>query len=918
MTYIHVRVAKFVAAMLFPLSCLLYGITAIAGNEKDASNSAVTRQNIQAGGVTSYVLPNGFKVILLPFAPADKVGVRLVVRSGSADEGYGESGMAHLLEHMLFKSAGDRADIKQDLTRLEAEFNGFTNADSTQYLAAIPADQGKLEQLLSIEADRFIRASFTKEHLKSEMTVVRNELELRDTDAGNVVMRTLWRQSFSTHGYGRPTIGARSDIENAPFEALQAFHQRHYRPDNAFIVVSGEFDLEKTSAVIDKLFAPAKNPELPKVTRWTREPAQTVNTRAELALAAGQVMAVSAWKLPPDYNREGIAFRLAATAICSTEWGSLRKALVLESKISNDAACDIENRKDASLFTAGSSGGKQDSPEAISKALVAHIETAAKAGITQESLDRAKLEMRNVKETIESNPSLIVPYLIEAEIAGDWRLILWNLDVIQEISQAEANATLTKWIAPFGRSDVLLRHQDDAASPEIPLADKATDVIGGKTWAPSFKSGDPLPHSFAELRQATQLFTVGAGVRVALVTRKNRGDKVWFKLHNYYSNPDYTYKHGLACLLTDQLMGMGGNGYDLDQFTAAMSKLNADGAVGLDGISLSVSKKSFAPAFDLLLAMWQAPSLPEAEFNSTKSSLLANMDAVTSNPVKLASEAVSFRFDNYPEGHPLKAVTFAKSRAEIQALTYEDVKSCWTEMAGLSNYTITVVGNMTKEEVESLWETRIKSLPQSKIPYEQIRAIAPPEAINVSPVVVQMPNKPNASIRGTGMLAVTDASPEFGALRLAFNILGDGAESRIWKTLREKDGLAYSASSTLSPNSIDPRTSFEFSATAASSNWERALAALNNEVAGALEKGFTEAEVDAARKQFLADRKPFFANESRYIGTLDRGLYLNRDQLQFMSAYDEGLGKLTAKDVTDAFRKHVQLNKIVWSIGGGS
>jgi zinc protease len=181
-----------------------------------------------------------------------------------------------------------------------------------------------------------------------------------------------------------------------------------------------------------------------------------------------------------------------------------------------------------------------------------------------------------------------------------------------------------------------------------------------------------------------------------------------------------------------------------------------------------------------------------------------------------------------------------------------------------------------------------------------------------------MPNKPNASIRGTGMLAVTDASPDFGALRLAFNILGDGAESRIWKTLREKDGLAYSASSTLSPNSIDPRTSFEFSATAASSNWERALAALNNEVAGALEKGFTEAEVDAARKQFLADRKPFFANESRYIGTLDRGLYLNRDQLQFMSAYDEGLGKLTAKDVTDAFRKHVQLNKIVWSIGGGS
>jgi zinc protease len=331
-----------------------------------------------------------------------------------------------------------------------------------------------------------------------------------------------------------------------------------------------------------------------------------------------------------------------------------------------------------------------------------------------------------------------------------------------------------------------------------------------------------------------------------------------------------------------------------------------------------VSKKNFAPALDLLLAMWLAPSLPEAEFNSTKSSLLDSMDAVTSNPVNLASQAVSFRFDNYPEGHPLKPETFAKSRADIQALTYEDVKSCWTEMAGLSNYTITIVGNMTKDEVESLWETRIKLLPISKIPYERIRAIAPPDSIDVSPVVVQMPNKPNASIRGTGMLAVTDASPDFGALRLAFNIMGEGAESRIWKTLREKEGLAYGASSTLSPNSIDPRTSFQFSATAASSNWERALAALKNEVAGALEKGFAQAEVDAARNKFLADRRLFLANESRYLGTLDRGLYLNRDQLQFMSAYDEGLGSLTAKEVTEAFRKHVQLDKIVWSVGGGS
>ena len=365
-------------------------------------------------------------------------------------------------------------------------------------------------------------------------------------------------------------------------------------------------------------------------------------------------------------------------------------------------------------------------------------------------------------------------------------------------------------------------------------------------------------------------------------------------------------------------MGLGGGGYDLDRFNAAMVKLNAQGATGMDGISLGVSKKNFTSAVDLLLSVWRTPALPENEFNTAKASLLASMDAVTSNPATVAAKEVAFRFDNYPEGHPGKTKTFAKSREDIEELTYEDVTSCWKETAGLSHYTIAVVGNMTKEEVESLWETRIKMLPQSKIPYERIPAIKPPEAVDASPILVQMPNKPNAYIQGMGLLPITDSNPDFASLRLAFNILGDGAESRIWKKLREKDGLAYSASSALAPNTLDPRTIFAFSATAASNNWQQALDALKKEVVGALDNGFTETEVESARKKFLADRQPFLVNESGYIGTLDAGLYINRDQFQFFSMYDASMERMTARDVTEAFKKYVQFNKIVWSVGGGN
>ena len=180
---------------------------------------------VSAGGVSSYTLANGFKIILIPFPSASNVRVELLVKTGSKLEAYGETGMAHLLEHMLFKGAGERKNVKDYLTAMGASWNGTTTADRTNYFETLSSDPLKLDEVIRLEADRFIRAKFTKADLESEMTVVRNELENSERNPSRLLFDALGRMSFVWHGYARSTIGARTDIESTSYEALRAFHQ---------------------------------------------------------------------------------------------------------------------------------------------------------------------------------------------------------------------------------------------------------------------------------------------------------------------------------------------------------------------------------------------------------------------------------------------------------------------------------------------------------------------------------------------------------------------------------------------------------------------------------------------------------------------------------------------------------------------
>ena len=196
-------------------------------------------------GITEYRLDNGLKVLLFRDASNATITVNMTYLVGSVQESYGETGMAHLLEHMLFKDSKNHANIFTELQDHGAQFNGSTAWDRTNYFETFDASDANLEWALELEADRMVNSFVAKDKLDTEMTVVRNEFERGENSPSSVLFERVMNAAYTWHGYGRTPIGSRSDIENVPIERLQAFYRKFYQPDNAVLIVAGRFDEAK-------------------------------------------------------------------------------------------------------------------------------------------------------------------------------------------------------------------------------------------------------------------------------------------------------------------------------------------------------------------------------------------------------------------------------------------------------------------------------------------------------------------------------------------------------------------------------------------------------------------------------------------------------------------------------------------------
>lgn len=874
----------------------------------------------QAGGISSYQLDNGFRIILAPYPGASTARVELLVKVGSKQEGYGETGMAHLLEHMLFKRAGERDDLKRELTALGASWNGTTNADRTNYFATLAADPEKLDELIRIEADRFIRPAFTADDLAVEMTVVRNELERKDDDPGSVLSRALLRQSFFWHGYGRPTIGARSDIENAPFEALRAFHRRHYRPDNAALIVSGGFDPQRVLSLAAQRFGEAARPLEPKPGNWTREDASGVTSRSELLRERGVQAASLAWRLPGANERQTIAIDLAAAVLCEESTGGLRKALVHGRKLAHTAACGVQGLSDYSLLIASASTDKRGDPAALADALKATIDEFARTGLDARQLERARRSRKAALERLAGSHGALAGRLSAAEAAGDWRLLLRYREIVDALSLDEVNQALKHWLSGVAPNEALLRHGRAPRLPLSPAPISPAPLSPVPAAAPGNPQGWPAPPSQAAMPPGSLAELAGRvreiplddpSIRASLLPQRTPSGLVSLGLINHYGSEASLRGRHLACSMASRMLALGGVDVDRESLNARLEAMRAKVSFGLGHINITAPAEHLAEALERVLAVRKAPLLPEAEFERLRAGSIAGIEATADSAGGVIGNLLALRFDNYPAGHHSRTAPFDAQLAELRALTLDEVRRCATDFGGRSVVHYAIVGDYQEDAVRQLAD-KIRRLPVAAVAYQRIELPAPPAVVDTRDILVTRPDTPNARIVAHTQLPIGRDDADYPALYLAVRLLGGDNDSRIRQRLREKEGMSYSAGTTLTAGDADPRGFFFINASVASENADKARAILQAELNRAMRDGFSDSEVTRARLAWREFRRRGTLQESSLAQRLASAMY-RPGELEREARLDAGIARLGSTEVNHALRKYLGAAPMVWA-----
>src|SRR5688572_14229079 len=279
-------------------------------------------------GITEYSLANGLRVLLFPDQSKATITVNVTYLVGSKHENYGETGMAHLLEHLLFKGSTRHTDIPKELQDRGARPNGTTSFDRTNYFETFSASDANLEWALDLESDRMVNSFVSKKDLDSEMTVVRNEFEAGENNPLSVLFQRVLSTAYLWHNYGKSTIGARSDIENVPIERLQAFYKNYYQPDNAILLVAGKFDEAKTLGLITKYYGSIPRPQRVLQPNYTAEPVQDGERSVTLRRVGDVQGVVVAYHIPAGSHPDFAALDMAADILADTPSGRLYKALV--------------------------------------------------------------------------------------------------------------------------------------------------------------------------------------------------------------------------------------------------------------------------------------------------------------------------------------------------------------------------------------------------------------------------------------------------------------------------------------------------------------------------------------------------------------------------------------------------------------
>ena len=861
-------------------------------------------------GISQYSLPNGMKVLLFPDSTKPTVTVNLLYGVGSVHENYGETGMAHLLEHLLFKGTPTQSDISGEMKKRGIAFNATTSLDRTNYFSSFPANDDTLAWVLGMEADRMLNSNVARKDLDTEMTVVRNELEKNENTPVAVLFQRIRSTAFLWHNYGNSTIGARSDVEGVPIDKLQAFYHQWYQPDNAVLVVAGRIDPARTLALVSARFGKLRKPTRVLPRFYTAEPAQDGEREVTVRRSGDIRLVAAAYHIPALTQADSAPLNVLANVLGHTPGGRLHKALV-ETKIAAAAGAGDESMHDPGLLSVIAVLPKDGDAAKAEAELLAQVEGLAKRPITQQEVDEAKQRIANAYELYFTDVNAVGMGLSEFQAAGDWRLLFTSRDAIEKVTAADVNRVATTYLKSSNRTLGRFVPTDNAQRVEVAVAPAAAKVVEGYVGRAAVAAGENFDPSPQNLQARTQTFTLGNGLKVSLLPKKTRGETVVVSAKFRFGDEQSVTGRTDAAGFAGAMLMRGSKDLSRQQIDQRFEALKTQAAIGGDSqsasLSLNTRKAQLAEALALSADVLRNPVFPESEFEQLRLQAVTGLEASRKEPGSVAGMAMAQHFDPWPVGHPLHVKTLDESLAALKVLKIEDLRAFHHDFYGTDDGEIAIVGNfdpaVVKQQLEGLFADWRSSRPYAPIGTHFTSVTAVHERF-------ETPDKPNAVLlaRSNVSLKVTDA--DYPALRVASDIFGGGAlKSRLGDRIRQKEGLSYGVQSSInaddSRDGKDDNGKFVIQAIAAPQNMVKVEAAVREELARLIKDGVTADELRDMVSGVLTQREQARAEDGTVAGMLTDQLYFGRT-MEFTAALDAQYKALTVDQVNAAIRKHLK------------
>ncbi|MEL6141295.1 MAG: pitrilysin family protein [Bacteroidota bacterium] len=872
-------------------------------------------------GITEYVIENnGLHVLLFPDQSKPTITVNVTYKVGSRHEAYGETGMAHLLEHLVFKGTPNHPDIPAELTEHGARPNGTTWYDRTNYFETFSATDENLEWALDLEADRMVNSFIAKEDLDSEMTVVRNEFERGENSPVGVLMKRTMQTAYQWHNYGKSTIGSRADLENVPIERLQGFYRKYYQPDNAFLLVAGKFDPEKTMEIIKEKFGKIPSPDrekTPLFTTYTREPVQDGERFVELR-RVGDVQVVQAlYHVPAGAHVDFPVVSVIVELLTSEPGGRLYKALVDEG-LATTVWGFTPHLAEPGFALFNAEALKEADLSKAEEAMKSVFDDLAENPPSEEEVKRAKDRLlKNIEIGLRSSDRVGLQ-MSEYIASGDWRLAYIFRDRLEQVTPEMVAKVADTYFKPSNRTIGRFYPDEEPDRAEIPEVNSIEAIVEGYEGRGAIDEGEDFDVAHDNIDNRTVSGTLpGTNFKYKILRKETRGNAVIANMNLRFGNLKDLTGRAVAGDFTGEMLMMGSQNYTRQEIEDKLDELKArvfiNGGPSSAFVRIETENEKLVEVINFIGEILTTPVFPEEELEKLKKERLASIEEDRSDPRGNVFQEVFRKINPYPKDHPSYRPTFDENVERVSSVKREDLVKFYEDFYGAQDGTFGASGDLETDAVIASLEENFGSW-KSNAKFKRLEN--PYQEITGEDMKIETPDKANAWFVAAQRLPIGQDHEDFAALTLANYMLGGGfLNSRLATRIRQEEGLSYSVGSQFQASPLDENGTFFAYAIYAPENREALEKAFREEIEKARNEGFTQEEIDAARGGWVQSRSVTRAQDGSMSGTLSSNAYLDRT-MQWSKELEERVMNLTTEDVNKAMAKYIDVDKMIRAKAG--